>query len=286
MIAAMACFAIMNVVIRALSASMPSGQMVLLRNVLSFALIAAIVLYFPKLRHGVRHTHRLRGHFWRAGLGFVAMETWFYSLSIMPVTIATALSFTTPIFVTVFAICFFGERAGWRRWTAIFIGFSGVLIILRPGAEIIHSSAMFVLGASALMALSSIVVKSLTRTDPPEVIVFFMAMIMTPLSVPLGVMEWHPVSGYSWFLLVLVAVFSTGAHLLLTRSYLHADMVTLMPFDFTRLIFVAIMGYFWFGEEMDMLSWAGAAVITASSVYIAWREAQIKKVHPEEIRVP
>jgi drug/metabolite transporter (DMT)-like permease len=218
-------------------------------------------------------TGRPRGHFWRAGLGFCAMEIWFYSLSILPLNVATALSFTIPVFGTVFAIQIFGEKAGWRRWSAIGVSFVGVLIILRPGSEALDASAGIVLVSSALMALAGTIVKSLTRTEPPETIVFYMALFMTPLSLPPALFHWGPVTMELLCGVALVALFSTAAHLLIARAYRYAEMVVLLPFDFTRLIFTGILAYLFFGETLDSATLAGGVVIMAASCYIAHREA-------------
>lgn len=276
MVSAMACFAVMNTAIRALSMALPSPQMAFLRNVSSLAVLMLLMLWQFRLNHRVFYTRRFTGHCWRAALGLCAMEAWFYALSIMPVSVATALSFTTPIFVTLFAILFFGEKAGWRRWIAIVTGFTGVMLVLKPGMENVPISAGYVLTSSALMALASIVVKSLTRTESPELIVFYMALIMTPLSLPFALMVWQPVPVTAWWLVGIIAISSTLAQLLLTRAYLHADMVVLMPFDFTRLIFVSVLGYEFFAEVLDGWSWLGATIIAASSMYIAWRESKTR----------
>src|SRR6185295_13296481 len=104
-------------------------------------------------------------HFWRAGLGFLSMEIWFYSLSILPLNVATALSFTTPVFGTLFAIWLLKEKAGWRRWSAIAVSFIGVLIILRPESAEFNPSAGIVLVSSALLAMVGVVIKHLTSTE-------------------------------------------------------------------------------------------------------------------------
>lgn len=272
MIAAMACFAIMNVAIRQLAAGMDTTQMVFLRNASSFALIIAWSLLLWRGNLHRLKTRKLYGHFWRAAIGFSAMEIWFYALSILPLTTATALSFTTPVFGTVFATLLLKEKAGWRRALAIAASFGGVLVIMRPGENMLEIAAATVLASSALMALAGVVVKSLTRTEPPETIVFYMGLFMTPLSLPPALVHWQPVTGPQWQLIIIIAVFSTAAHLLLTRAYRHADMVVLLPFDFTRLLFTAALAYVIFGEQMDHYTLAGALIIMASSIYIVHRE--------------
>lgn len=270
MVAAMACFSVMNTLIRGLSLAMPSGQMVFLRNVMAFGIMVPLAVYHGPL---LLRTGKIGQHFWRAAVGTVAMQLWFYSLSVLPLTLATALSFTTPIFATVFAIFFLGERAGLRRWAAVLAGFAGALVILRPEAHAADPRALFVLASSAAMAFASILVKSLTRTESPETIVFYMALFMIPFSLPLALPVWQPVSNAQLLDVFLVALFSTFAHLLLTRAYQRADMVALMPFDFTRLLFTAMLAYCFFGEVLDGRTALGALIIVVSALYIARREA-------------
>ncbi len=275
MVLAMGCFAVMNVAVRWVALEMPTAQLVFLRNALCLGLIVAWIL----LRYDKSYfrTTRLYSHSWRAGLGFMAMSSWFYSLSILPLNVATALSFMTPVFSTVFAVWFLKEKAGLRRWLAIGISFVGVVIILRPDAQSFTYAALIVLFSSSLMALAGIFVKSLTRTEPSETIVFYMAALMTPLSLPMALPVWQPVSQSLWAGVFIIALLSTLAHLFLTRAYLHADLVVLLPFDFTRLIFTALVAWPVFGEVIDSYTVAGALIIMAASIYIVRHETMGKR---------
>lgn len=273
MIGSMALFAAMSTLIGLLARTMPPAQIVLIRNVLSLVLI---VLWSAAAQKGMPRfpTTHMRGHFWRAAFGIAAMEMWFYSLSILPVTFAIALSFTTPIFSTIFAILFLGERAGVRRWSAIAIGFLGMLVILRPDLGGVDARASFVLVSSAMMAVAGVLVKSLTRTEPPETIVFYMALFMIPWSALPAAFVWQSFTLNEFWLVFLIALFSTAAHQLLARAFVRTDMVTLMPFDFTRLIFAALFAWILFGETLDAATLLGSLIIVGSTVYIAHREAK------------
>jgi drug/metabolite transporter (DMT)-like permease len=276
MLASMFAFATMSATVRLLSAGLPSTEIVFLRNAWSVLLIVLWTWALQRRRPDFS-TLRLRSHFWRAGVGFLSMQLWFYALSVMPLNLATALSFTTPIFATIFAIVFLREKAGVRRWSAIAIGFTGMLVMLHPGDQGLPVSALIVLASSALMAWAGILVKSLTHTEAPETIVFYMSFFMLILSVPPAMMHWQPVDSYQLWLAFLIALFSTIAHLLLTRAYVRAEMVMLMPFDFTRLIFAAIYAHVLFNETLDAHTLAGGFIIVASTVYIAHREAKLRK---------
>lgn len=279
MVSAMACFSAMNTAIGWLSESgMVSQQMVFLRNAASLCLITLIITCMGTWKHVP--TKRLGSHAWRSGIGFISMELWFYSLTLLPLTLATALSFTTPIFATVLAVMLLKEKAGWRRWSAIFLSFIGVLIVLNPGSEALNPNAPIVLVSSSLMALAGILVKALTRTERPETIVFYMALFMTPLSLPLAWPHMAPVSMQQWAGIAFVALTSTGAHLLLARAYRYTDMVVLLPFDFTRLLFTGLFAFMLFGERMTLTTFSGALLIMACTIYIAHRETLKKSVHP------
>lgn len=273
MLASMACFASMNVLISWLANHVHSMQMVLVRNGVSLLMVLTIATIQQR---GVPHfpTKRLAGHFGRSAFGLVAMQLWFYSVTIMPVTLVTALSFTTPIFATIFAILFLGEHAGIRRWSAMGVSFIGVLFILRPDLDSFNMNALFVLASSAAMAVAGVFVKNLSRTEKPETIVFYMTMFMTPLSLPLGIMHWQSLNAAHWTGLILIALLSTTAQLMMARAYKRADMVVLLPIDFTRLVFTSLFAYLWFGELLDSHAWVGAAIIVISTIYIARRETK------------
>jgi drug/metabolite transporter (DMT)-like permease len=276
MITAMFLFACMGVAIRMLAGQMHTSLIVFLRNVMSLGIVLTWTLWLRGKRPNFATT-RLKSHFWRSAIGMVSMQLWFYSLTILPLTLATALSFSTPIFSTIFAILFLGERAGIRRWMAIFAGFVGVMVTLHPQSADIDPRAMIVIFSSAMVGVTSVLVKSLTRTEAPETIVFYMALFMIPWSLPPALGHFQAVNLEQVWLIFLVALFSTAAHLMTTRAFKHTDMVVLVPFDFTRLIFIGILAYMFFGETMDRYTLAGALIIVASTVYIAHREARKRR---------
>lgn len=275
MLLSMACFAGMNIIIRQLSVSMHSTQMVFIRNGMSLCIVLVVAFF---LARGVPEfrTKRLSGHFGRSTMGLIAMQLWFYSITLMPVTLVTALSFTTPIFSTIFAILFLKEHAGPRRWAAMLISFIGVLLILDPDFGHMNNKVLFVFASSAAMGVAGVFVKSLSRTESPETIVFYMTIFMTPLSLPLALMHWKPIMAEQLWSLLWIALLSTSAQLMMARAYQRAQLVVLMPLDFTRLIFTSLFAYITFGEVLDAQAWVGAMIIVASTAYIAHREAKRK----------
>lgn len=280
MIASMAWFSLMNIFIRYASHELHTTQIVFLRNLFSMVLLLPWVL-----RHGsqILVTDRIKGHFWRATVGIVGMQLWFFSVASLPLNEATALSFTAPIFTTLFAVLFLKEKAGLHRWGAVLLGFVGAMIIIRPNPHTLDPMMFVVLIATSFWAIAGMLVKSLTATEPANRIVFYMATIMTLWSLPLAIMNWQTPSMTMLLLTFGVAVASTGAHICLVQSYARADVVLLMPFDFFRLVFTAIFAYIAFGEVADRWTWMGGAIIVASAAYIAHREARKKRKHEPKL---
>ncbi len=267
-------FSLMNVIIRVVAEEMDPLQIAFFRNF--FAVIFMLPWLLRAGAEGLK-TDRLGLHIWRAALGLAAMTCWFYSLSLLPLAEAVALNFTVPLFATVGAALVLGEIVRARRWSATIVGFLGVLIIVRPGfAEVTWPMALPIL-AAAVMAAATLVVKSLSETDSPAAIVLYMNLILTPLSLIPALFVWVWPSWSALGLLALLGGLAAAAHLCLTRSYTKADASAVMPFDYTRLPFVAALGFLLFGEVPDLWTWAGGAVIAAAAIYIAHREARVAR---------
>jgi drug/metabolite transporter (DMT)-like permease len=277
MLLAMFCFAIMAIFIRFAGDDAHTTVIVCMRNVLSLLILLPFIM-----KDGVKafKTDRMGRHVMRSAIGIISMHMWFYSLLVMPVSEAVALSFTTPIFVTILAMLFLGERAGIRRWSAIIIGFVGTLVILRPEAGNISQGAYLVLVSSFLMAVVSILVKTLTKTDNIVLIVFYMALFMAIFAAPGAWYFWEPFGWETLGYMAGIAVSSTFAHLFLAKAYTKAEMVVLMPFDFSRLIFVSLFAFIFFNEWIDWWTVLGALIIVASTAYIAHREAVLNRKLP------
>lgn len=278
MVLAMACFAWMNVLIRYVAHEIPTPQIVFLRNVCAVFWLLPF-LYFKGLA-SLKTSHIVR-HCWRAGIGVMSMELWFYALAIMPITQATALSFTSPLWATLFAVVFLKERIGVHRVAALMVGFMGAMIIIRPSAGFdVNLSVAVVLMSAMLMAVSSILVKALTATDPTWRIVFYMSVFMTVFSAPFGLYVWQSISGLQFIIIMAVAGASVMAHLLMVSAFARASMVVLMPLDFVRLVFTALLAHIFFDEMIDVWTVCGSIVIIMSTCYISLRERRLARIKP------
>jgi len=271
MVASTASFSLMNVFIRMGAEEIPVTMQVFLRNALTVIVLLPLACrqHFALLR-----TQRLTSHFWRATIGVVGMQAWFYCVSILPLNQATALSFTAPIFTTVVAVLLLNEKADRWRWAGLFLSFVGVFIILQPSGSEFTWQSLLVLFATSMWAVAGVLVKSLTRTESPLRIVFFMSLFMALWSLPPALYHWHWPDPQSWWVLLAMATTAFFAQWLLAKAYKETDVVKLVPFDFGRLIFTAIFAYIAFGETSALHTWLGAAIILGSAVLAVRRDAK------------
>ena len=206
-----------------------------------------------------------------------AMFAFFWALSVMPLAEAVALSFTAPFFVTILAVIFLHEIVRARRWTAVAVGFIGAMIILRPGSGAIAWPALAVLFSTLMMAGSIICIKLLSRTESVNAIYFWMVLYLVPITLVPALFVWQHPTWEQFGVAVGIGFAGTVGHLLVTRAFGLADTTALMPFDFARLIFSAIVGFLFFSQVPDAWTGIGATIIAAAGIYIARREARAER---------
>ncbi|HYH17273.1 MAG TPA: DMT family transporter [Azospirillum sp.] len=270
LLAAMA-FGTANTLIRHAALSLHPFQVVFFRNL--FSLLFMLGWISARTGFGALRTGRLRLYVVRAATGLCAMLTWFWGVANMPLADATALSFTTPLFTTIGAALLLGEVVRLRRWLAVVVGFAGVLIILRPSADSLSVAALAVLASCIFAALSALQVRTLARSETSTAMVTYMVLLLTPMSlVPaLFVWRWPDPATLVW--LAVLGGILTGAHVAMTRAFQLAEASAVMPYDYAKLPFTALLAYLLYGEVMDAWGWVGAGVIATSTLYIAHREA-------------
>jgi len=230
-------------------------------------------------------TDRLPLFIVRALLGLFSMFCYFWGISVLPLAKAVALSFTVPLFVTIGAALFLREEVNWRRWVAVLVGFAGTLIILRPSMDGDLFASLVVIASSVTMAASVLIIKSLSKTEDTNVIVMYMVLLMTPLSLPVAVSVWEWPTLNTWLMVALMGFLGSFAHLMFTQSLKMSDVSLVMPFDFARLPFIIVMAWIIFDQSVDQWTIIGAAIVFTSGVYIARREAQLNKKRAMQAKV-
>ena len=266
-------FSIMHGLVRFVSEVLPPFQIAFFRNFFGLAFLLPLLM---RSRFAVLRTKQMGLHALRGVINMAAMLMFFTALSISPIAKVTALGFTAPIFMAILSVLVLGERFRIYRWSAIFLGFVGMLIILRPGLVAIDTGALLVTGSAALWAVAMIIIKIQSRTESSLTIVAYMGIFLGVFSIAPALWVWQPFELQTLGLMVLIGLFGSIAQMAISESLKETDPTALMPFDFLKLIWTAMIGAWFFAEIPDMFTWIGATVIFSSGLFIAFRERSVR----------
>lgn len=265
-------FATMHALVRQVSADLHPIQIAFFRNL--FGLLVFLP-WFVRQGLGPLRTRRFPLHALRACMNVLAMFAFFTSLSLVPLAKVTALSFTAPIFAALLSMALLGESFRVRRWSAIVLGFAGMLLILRPGLQEIDLGTALVLASSLSWGGTIIIIKLLGRTESSVTTTVYMNLLLAVLSFVPALFVWRTPGLETWAWLIVIGVTGTLGQILLAQSLREADPGVVMPFDFLKLVWASLLGYLLFAEVPDLFVWIGGTVIFASSTYLAYREAKL-----------
>ncbi|WP_395788976.1 DMT family transporter [Aquimonas sp.] len=273
MLASACMFGCMAVVIRLASTQLHPFEIAFFRNLFGLAFALPLLL-----RHGpgLLKTSKLSLYAFRSAIGIVSMLCGFWAIVNLPLAQAVSLSYSTPLFVTIGAVLVLGEVVRARRWTAVGLGFIGVLLIVRPGADF-SPGVLVALCAAALSAAVAISIKFLSRTEKADAIVLYTTLLWVPLSLGPALWVWETPQGIIWLWIVLAGFFGTAGHMCWARALKLGDASMLTPISFLQVPLVAAAGYLLFDERLDLWIGTGAAIIFTANVYIAHREAQLAR---------
>ena len=258
-----------------LNGHMDTVQVVWARYMSSFAL--AVVLLDPIGRAKLMHTARPWLQLFRSALLLVSTILNFVALRYLQLDQTMAIMFCTPFLVALLGGPLLGEWIRWRRWTAIIVGFCGVLLVARPGAGGIHPAALLILAAALCYAIYTITTRILSRSDSDETTNFYSNLVgaaVISLAVPFfWTSQSDPV-----IILVMAAMglFSGMGHYLLIRAHRLAPAPVLAPFIYTEIVWMIALGYLLFADVPNSWTLAGVAVVIASGLYLLYRERVVK----------
>ena len=267
-------FSIMHGLVRFVSEVLPPFQIAFFRNIFGLAFLLPLLM---RSRFAILRTKQIGLHALRGVINMAAMLMFFTALAISPIAKVTALGFTAPIFMAILAVLVLGERFRIYRWSAIFLGFVGMLIILRPGLVAIDTGALLVIGSAALWAVAMIIIKIQSRTESSLTIVAYMGIFLGVFSIAPAVWVWQPFGLQTLGFMVLIGLFGSIAQMAISESLKETDSTALMPFDFLKLIWTAMIGVWFFSEIPDIYTWIGATVIFLSGLFIAIRERSAQR---------
>ena len=271
MCGSLASFIGMAIASRELSASLSTFQILFFRSVVGLVVIAALL---PRLWPEMRLHRNIGLNFLRNCIHFGAQYCWTLGVALLPLAEVFALEFTMPVWVAIFAFLILGERITAPKLIAIGVSFLGVLVILRPGVEVLDPASFIVLIAAAGYGMSAVLVKLLTRTNSAGVIVAWMILMQLPMGAALAVTDWRPVviGNLPWIL--LAGLTGLSAHYTMARALKLLDASVAIPIDFLRMPLIALIGYLFYGETVSAWLALGVAMILASNYYALRAESR------------
>ena len=230
-------------------------------------------------------TKNMRLQIFRSTINILSMICWFSAIGMMHFEKATALGFTTPLFTTVLAVIILGEVIRFHRTAALFLGFIGIIIIIRPGYIPFELATLLMLIASFSFSFVLIFVKKLSATDSSTTIIFYHLLYMTPIFFILSLFFWENINLNQLIIFILMGASGLLSHWCLAQAFRISDTTFIMPLQFTKLIWASLIGMFFFAEQPDIWTWVGAVIIFISVIYITYREAFKKKGTNKPIQV-
>jgi drug/metabolite transporter (DMT)-like permease len=277
-LASVVLFAGMAVSVKFLRHDIPIGETIFVRGVISLLVVGLIAWQMDELH--LLKTKNWRSHALRSLSGTVSMFCLFAALTMIPLADVTAITFTAPMFLTVLAMLFLGERIHRFRWAALGIGFIGVLIMVGPHlsfAEGRSLGAFVALGAALFSAIAMMFLRAMSGGEHAITITFYFSLTFMFCSALTALQGWPMPTPAQWLLIVLAGVFGVLGQLLMTFSYRYAEASTIAPLDYSNMIMAVLLGYLFF-DEIPLLSvWIGAPLVIGAGLIILWREYRLKK---------
>ena len=271
MCAGVGLFPLMNAEVKLLTARYPVIEITWAR--FTGHLVVMLIVFWPKYGRQLIATRRPLVQLARSALMLVSNGIFVYAIHKVPLATASAIGFTSPLIVTALSVPLLGEQVGWRRWSAVLVGFCGALLIIRPGTGLHDPAVLLLLASSGAYALYQIATRFVMAHDSPATGIIFAALLgslATTMVLPFVFVM--PKSLFDLAMLLSLGCLGGVGHLLVIKAFQAAPAAVIAPLGYIELIGTTILGYLIFGNFPDALTWVGALIIIASGLYIAMRE--------------
>lgn len=283
MVLALACFCLLAIVSRELTASLATLEILFWRSLLGFMLIAGLLIKVGGLASVPMKPRILGWHLLRNSAHFSGQCAWLIAIAALPLAEVFALEFTTPLWAALLATLFMGESLNRGRWISLLLGLVGVLIILRPGAEVINPASLIMLAGAVGFGISVIATRRLTQLLQGNrhsflVILFYMTAMQGLFAFVPIVSELRVPDTADWLWLVIAAITALAAHYCLSRALSLADSAVVMPMDYLRLPLIMVLAWWIYGETVSVFLIIGAALIiggNAAGLYLETRRLKV-----------
>ena len=270
MCAGVSTFPFMNVGVKLLAPHYPAAQITWAR--FTGHLIVMLVVFLPQYRWALLRTRKPAVQIGRSVLMLASNLVFVMAIGSVPLATASAIGFTSPLIVTALSVPLLREQVGWRRWSAVAVGFVGVIVMLDPLGISFHAMSLIVLAATFCYSLSTVMVRMTSRYDHDAATLFWFALVSSVLSLVAGAPEWIWPTAIDWVWLILLGSLGGIAQVLVTRAWRLAPASVLAPFDYASIVLAVLYGYLWFHEEPSWTVWLGLPLVIGSGLYILHRE--------------
>ncbi len=263
-------FSVLWTCVKILSQRYSVYEVTFFRNL--FAIPPVVVMMLGQRGWRLVRTRSILSHLWRAVVGVTGMTLGFLAYHLMPLADAVAISFMSPLVVTALSVPMLHEKVGIHRWSAVIVGFAGVLVIVNPGHEMLTPGVIVAISAAVASAVSMVTIRQLGHSDRPLTIVFYFTVFSTLLTaLPLPFL-WTTPSGWDWALLLLMGTTGGVGQFFMTRAFSLAPAAVISPFNYAGLLWATLAGWLVWGYFPPAQMFAGAAIVIASGLYILYRE--------------
>ena len=275
-------FCVMDSLVKWLGTSYPIHQIVFFRCAVALVPCSVFIWQAGGLR--TLHTDRMGMHILRAAVGLGSMGLMFFAYAHMKIADAVAVFFSAPLFLTALSGPLLGERVGLRRWSAVLVGFIGVLVIVNPSSDVLSPGALAALGGALGFAIAMIVVRKLSKTDSVACISFWFTATGTVIGALLiARFGWVTPSWTDLMLLCLVGLIGGIGQQVMTYAFRYGESSVVAPMEYTAMIWVTLIGYVVWQEVPDLRTLLGVAIVIASGLYILYREALLSGLRPRRL---
>ena len=250
-----------------LAETYPMGQVLGLRQSVALLVILAYVWWSGSWEK-LRINHR-SGQAWRAAVHCGSAVLIIWALTLLPIATVTAIVFSSPLVVLIFSMRFLGEGVSWQRWIAVIIGFTGVLVIVRPGGVSFEWALLVAVSAAIVSGFRDLLTRRLSRTDTSISMLFWASALLITLSlltIPFG---WHPLTLGGSFWLIINGLLNAGAHFLMIEALRLGDAALVSPFRYSAILWAILTGFIVWNQLPDTFTVVGAAMLIISGILIS-----------------
>jgi drug/metabolite transporter (DMT)-like permease len=273
MCGALLSFSLLAIGARELSGAVSIYQTLLIRSAVGLIFILTVMKF--KNQWHLIFTRRPGFHIFRNLFHFAGQYGWFVGIGLLPLAEVFALEFTVPFWTIIIAALFLGEEVTARKVVAIILGMLGVLLIVKPGFEIINVASLVVLAAAICFAVVHTSTKALSGSEKPLTIIFYMCLVQLPVGFVLSIADWQWPQAMQWIWLVIIGLTALSAHFCMAKAMQYAEITRIVTLDFLRLPLIALVGVLLYNEAFEISLMAGGLLMLMGNFITLYRRRQL-----------